>query len=280
MKSLVPYGSLKRCTPLKTLELERCHISYWPAFETLLTLPRALRSLTMRMTSTRKDESEDILKALRQQADALQYLCFAQINDTFYPWEDNDLHAWTRHYRTLKSSHIISTGLSGFTLLESLDVDYRSNLTHTLFHAHWKPPNLRTLGVVGLKIDWPGLDIFAAGIASAASFTTLVLHLAHPRYPLYRNRWAHDKDFATAERRNTTSTIADMLKEKGRSLKVVCVHDEQRFVQPYRFNEILPSIEVIFNSEEDRREGDEFFICKQKHVPERYAAALPYAYHG
>jgi hypothetical protein len=198
--------------------------------------------------------------AIQQHSDSLEYLRYMH-RPIDRLARGSPEHLNPSLFSTLSTLRQSSPGLSTFHRLHTFDVDHRSNLAEFLLDKALAPPNLRTLGLTGLKYDyelsWRHLPAFASAIASATPFSHLRLHTWPNGYDIADVSETFSRT-ASTDRANNTPPLRDVLLslvktlDKKRTVKLVCSRQARHlagFHPPFLYGENMPDEAVIFNSE-------------------------------
>ena len=269
-ETFAAFGSESPRTPLETLILQRCRVepSDLSGFQAILSRPRALRSFTalldvdFRQFGMQLDQQRvhapDFLVGIQQHNESLEYLRYMH-RPVNMPARGSPEHLNTNVSSALSTLRRSSPGLSTFTRLHTLYVDYRSNLAELLLDKALAPPNLHTLGLTGLRYDyersWRHLPTYVAAITSATPFSHLRLHTRPDGCDIakvsemFSRTIATDRD--TPPHRDALHMLANALEHKA-SIKLVCAHQPRHlagFHPPFLYGEEMPHEAVIFNSE-------------------------------
>ncbi|KAJ4294155.1 hypothetical protein N0V90_007845 [Kalmusia sp. IMI 367209] len=269
-ETFTAFGSESPRTPLETLILQRCRVesSALGEFQAILSRPRALRSFTVlldvdfRQLGMQLDQQRahapNFLAAIQQHSESLEYLRYMHrpIN---MPARGSPEHFNSSLSSALSTLRQYSPGLSTFTRLHTLFVDYRSNFAELLLDKALAPPNLHTLGLTGLRYDyeqsWRHLPAYVTAIASATPFPHLRLHTKPDGLDIADVSKIFSRPVATNSdtppHRDALHTLANAL-EKRSSIKLVCAHQRRHLAglhPPFLYGEEMPHEAVIFDSE-------------------------------
>jgi hypothetical protein len=259
-------------TPLETLIIQGCVAppGQLEHFQTLLSLPRALRSLTLLLDCAYMNlgqqgahdgalaDAFEFLCAIQQQSHSLEHLRYIHKSSN-RAVDALPKNADTRLFSSLADLRHISPGLSPFTRLHTFDVGYECNLFDLLLDKTLAPPNLHTLRLTGFPYlyrytgSWhPHLAADIAAIASTTPFSHLSLHTDS-----CRNDFPSVADvFKTRPPRETLLRITDALQDRA-SVQLVCAYYRVPYFAPFLHTEKMPDEAVVFDSRRPWSAGEE-----------------------
>ncbi|KAK7190325.1 hypothetical protein DPSP01_006145 [Paraphaeosphaeria sporulosa] len=294
-------------TPLETLILERCTEPSSSLFElqAILSRPRALRSFTLLLdvifaqykeplnaqslsrelvkvrqtshSSLSRAQMPGLLEALQQQSDSLEYLRYTH-HPTSRIVPGSPEYFSTDMTSSLSVLRQSSGGLSTFKRLHALDVGYRTNLAELLLDASLAPPNLLTLGLSGIALDygrgdtWQHLASYVPAISATTNFSHLRLYTTPScseghlqgmswqfEYNAHRQIWP----------RSGVALLEIVKRLHGKaSVELVGTRHLPGVFTPFLHGERLSSEEVIFDSRKECNEGGDRRFKRQAYVPD------------
>lgn len=289
-ESFAALGAPSMQTPLETLILERCTEQSYNLGElhAILRHPRALRSFTL-LLDVSFGQSKDpcnasrlsraqilgLLEALQQQSDSLRYLRY-----THRPI--SGFSPGSPEYFSNSTASSVSTihhsGLSPFKRLHALDVGYGTNLAMLLLNASLAPPNLLTLGLSGITLDysyghtWDHLAAFIPAISATTNFSHLTLHTVPScscghldgmswqfKYNSHLQAWP-----ASGAR---LLAIVENLQGKA-SVELVGARYPPVIAPPFLHGQSLTKEHVVFDSRKDCREGHDRRFKQETYIPD------------
>lgn len=217
------------------------------------------RQLGMQLDAQRV-HAPDFVRAIQQHSESLEYLRYMH-RPIHKPARGSPEYLNTSLFSALSTLHQSSPGLSIFHRLHTLDVDYRSNLAEFLLDKALAPPNLRTLGLTGLRYDyelsWRHLPAFVSAIASATPFSHLRLHTRPDGRDIadvskiFSRSASTDSDNDKPQLRDVLLSLVKTL-DKRSTMKLVCSSQARHLTgchPPFLYGEAMPDEAVIFDSQ-------------------------------
>jgi hypothetical protein len=266
-ESVAALNAQRARTPLETLIIQGCVATTGQMghFQTLLSLPRALRSLTLLLDypymnlgqQGAENQALVFLGALQQQSHSLEHLRYTHRSNN-QAGRTSPRHTDTRLVSALATLRQTSPGFSTFTRLHTFDVGHDCNLADLLLDKMLAPPNLRTLRLTGIPYyyranftandSWDHLAAHVAAIASATPFSHLGIHTD----PCRKDFPDAGDIFKTALPRDTITRIADTLANRA-SVQLVCAYYRIPYHAPFVHTDKMPDEAVVYDSGKDRR---------------------------